>query len=132
MNNFDVAVETTSAASKRELDGEITSFGSAKTALRSYLQQQFKTRKLLREGRCSTTPLLSEFRSKAKPYPFRMQPHPVEGRKTTTDQQITYLIITALYLVIAEDQQRPLEPTANAADIKLIRQLPVILRGSSS
>jgi hypothetical protein len=54
-----------------------------------------------------------------------MNPHPVAGIKTTTDTQITYLK-NLLYVMIAEDRQRPLEPTAAAEDTKLVRRLPVI------
>ena len=54
-----------------------------------------------------------------------MNPHPVAGIKTTTDMQITYLK-NLLYVMIAEDRQRPLEPTAAAEDTKLVRRLPVI------
>ena len=125
MNNFDVAVETQLAESRSDLESEIASFGSTKVALRTYLQDQFKSRKLLHFGNYRTIPLLSEFRSKTKPYPIRMNPHPVAGMKTTTDMQITYLK-NLLYVMIAEDRQRPLEPTTAAEDTKLVRRLPVI------
>ncbi len=83
-NNFDVTVETTLAETRSDLNAEIASFGKAKGALKSYLQEQFKSRKLLHFGNYSTIPLQSEFRSKAKPYPLRMNPEPVAGKNSNS------------------------------------------------
>lgn len=125
MNNFDVANETTLAKTRSELDAEVASFGNSKGALKTYLQDQFKCRKLLHFGNYRSIPLVSEFRSKAKPYPLRMNPEPIAGKTSTTTMQITYLK-NLLYLMIAEDLKRPNEATAQASDAKLVRRLPVI------
>ncbi len=126
MMNFDVAVQTTLAESWSELEGEMASFGKGKKmALKTYLQEQFKSRKLLRNGTYNTIPIVSEYRSKAKPYALRMNPHPVEGLKQNNDIQITYLK-KLLRVMVAEDNFRSLEPTARPEDAKLVRQLPVI------
>ena len=90
LDNFDAAVETPLANTRSALDAEVASFGTSKGALRTYLQDQFKSRKLLHFGNYSTIPLQSEYRSKAKPYPLRMTPEPAEGTKVTTNMQINY------------------------------------------
>ncbi len=125
MMNFDVAVQTTLAETWSELEGKMASFGKGKTALKTYLQDRFKSRKLLRNGTYKTIPIVSEYRSKAKPYALRMNSHPVEGLKQNNDMQITYLK-QLLRVMMAEDNLRPLEPTARPEDAKLVRQLPVI------
>ncbi len=123
--NFDVAVQTTMAKTWSELEGEMASFGKGKTALKTYLQEQFKSRKVLHNGIYNSIPIVSEFRSKAKPYALRMNPHPVDGFKQNNDMQLTYLK-NLLRVMIAEDNLRSLEPTARPEDAKLVRQLPVI------
>ena len=125
MMNFDVAVQTTLAETYSDLEGEMASFGKGKIALKTYLQEQFKSRKLLRDGKYNTIPIGSDFRSKAKPYPLRMNPQPVEGVKVNNEMQIQYLK-KLLHVMMAEDNLRPLEPTAKPEDAKLVRQLPVI------
>jgi hypothetical protein len=54
-----------------------------------------------------------------------MNPHPVEGIKVNNEMQIKYQK-KLLQVMIAEDNLRPLEPTARPEDAKLVRQLPVI------
>ena len=125
MDNVDSAVETTLAASREDLEGEIKSFEKSKGALKTYLQEQYKSRKLLHFGKYHTIPLTSEFRSRAKPYNLRMTPTPDAGVKLNTEMQITYLR-NLLFAMIAEDLQRPLEATARAEDTQLVRKLPVI------
>ena len=125
MHNFDIAVQTALAETWRELEGEIASFGKGKMALKTYLQEQFKSRKLLRNGIYNTIPIVSEYRSNAKPYALRMNPQPVDGVKQNNDMQIEYLK-NLLRVMIAEDNLRPLQPTARPEDAKLVRQLPVI------
>jgi hypothetical protein len=77
------------AETRSALDAEVALFGYSKGALRTYLQDQFKSRKLLHFGNYRSIPLQSEYRSKAKPYPFRMNPEPA-GKKVTTTMQISY------------------------------------------
>jgi hypothetical protein len=125
MENVDSALETTLAETRNDLEGEIFSFGNAKGALRTYLQEQFKTRELLHFGKYNTIPLMSDFRSRAKPYALRMNPSPVMGVKISTDMQITYLK-NLLFAMIKEDLQRPLETTARPEDTQLVQRLPVI------
>ncbi len=125
MANFDAAVETTLAETRRDLDGEITSFRNAKTALRTYLQGQVRTRKLMHFDSYKNIPLTSEYRSNSKPYKIRITPNPMPGIKITTDMQIMYLT-KLLYIMIEEDLARPLERTALPEDIQLVRKLPVI------
>jgi hypothetical protein len=125
MMNFDVAVQTTLAETYSDLEGEMASFGKGKMALKTYLQDQFRSRKILRDGKYNTIPIGSDFRSKAKPYPLRMNPHPMEGIKVNNEMQIQYLK-NILHVMMAEDNLRPLEPTAKPEDAKLVRQLPVI------
>jgi hypothetical protein len=62
MNAIDVTLQTTLAATRRDLDDEIASFGNAKVALKTYLQDQFKSRVLLHNGVYKTIPTGSEFR----------------------------------------------------------------------
>ncbi len=123
--NLDVAVQTKLANTKSELDGEIASYENRKGALKSYLQDQFKSRKLLRNGVYFTIPVGSEYRAKTKPYALRMNPFPSEGKTTSNATQIAYLK-GLLYIMMAEDAKRPVEPTAQAEDAKLVRNLPVI------
>jgi hypothetical protein len=125
MANFDVAVETRLAETRRDLDGEIASFRNAKMALRTYLQGQVRTRKLLHFGNYKNIPLTSQFRSNSKPYKIRITPNPMPGIKITTDMEIAYLT-KLLYVMIEEDLARPLERTALPEDIQLVRKLPVI------
>ena len=87
LDNFDAAVETPLADIRSALDAEVASYGKSKGALRTYLQEQFKSRKLLHFGIYRSIPLQSEYRSKAKPYPLRMTPEPAVGTKITTDMQ---------------------------------------------
>jgi hypothetical protein len=68
MEAVDVALNTTLADSTRDLEEEIASFGSSKTALRTFLQDQYRSRHLLHNGVYNTIPTTSEFRSTAKPY----------------------------------------------------------------
>jgi hypothetical protein len=125
MVEVDVALQTTLAESRSALDGEIVSYGNSKISLRTFLQEQFKSRKLLRNNLYNTIPVASEFRMKKKPYTLRMNPHPTPGANITTDMQISYLK-RLLYVMIDEDLQRPLEPQARAEDTQLVRRLPVI------
>ncbi len=107
MMNFDVAIQTTLAETCSDLEGKMASFGKGKMALKTYLQEQFKSRKLLRDGTYNTIPIVSEFRSKAKPSPLRMNPHPVEGIIVNNEMHIKYLK-KLLQVMIAEDNLRPL------------------------
>ena len=125
MANFDAAVETPLAASRSSLDGEIASFGKAKTALKAYLMDQVKSRKLLHFGKYNSIGLTSKFRSRAKPYAIRLHPNPEPGVKITTDTHITYLK-DLLYAMLAEDLRRPNEATARPEDNQLVRRLPII------
>ena len=106
-----MAVQTTLAKDNSELNGEIAAFGNSKGALKTYLQEQFKSRMLLRDGLYKTIPVLSECRSKKKPYRIRMNPFSTEGKTPSTDAQITYLK-SLLTVMMAEDAKRLLEPTA--------------------
>jgi hypothetical protein len=125
MVEVDVALQTSLAESRSALDGEIASYGNSKISLRTFLQEQFKSRKLLRNNLYNTIPDASEFRMKKKPYKLRMNPHPTPGANITTEMQISYLI-RLLYLMIDEDLQRPLEHQARPEDTQLVRRLPVI------
>ncbi len=61
-----------------------------------------------------------------KPYALRMNPCPAPGgNKVSTNELISYLR-RLLALMITEDLQRPLQPTARPEDQKFVRQLPVI------
>lgn len=125
MADFDVAAETILAETVGALADEVASFGQAKIAVRTYLQEQYKSRRLLRNGNYKTIPYDSEYRQKVKPYALRMNPFPSDGGKVTTDMQITYLT-KLLHLMIAEDSQRPLATTAGPEDQNLVRRLPVL------
>jgi hypothetical protein len=124
MMDLDVAVQTKLANTNSELNGEIAAFGNSKRALKTYLQEQYKSRTLLRDG-VYTIPVGSEYRSKKKPYRLRMIPLPTESKRNGNDTQITYLK-SLLYVMMAEDAQRALEPAAQPQDAKLVRNLPVI------
>ncbi len=91
MMNLDVAVQTRLAKDSCELNEEIAAFGNSKGTLKTYLQEQFRSRMLLRDGLYKTIPVLSEYRSQKKPYRIRMNPFPTEGKTPSTDAQITYL-----------------------------------------
>ena len=125
MDSYDADVETPLAESRRALDGEITSFGTAKIAFKTYLIEQVKSRKLLHFGIYKSIGLTSPFRSAAKPYAIRLNPNSKPGVKITTDMHITYLK-DLLYVMIAEDLQRPNAATARPEDNKLVRRLPTI------
>jgi hypothetical protein len=125
MTRVDVALETSLAESHAELDAELLSFGNGKMAKLKYLEDQYKSRKLLRNGKYLSIPTSSKYRSTAKPYPLRMKPHHDPTRKTTTMDCIEYLQ-TLLHLMITEDLARPLEPTEAGEDIKIVRRLPVV------
>jgi hypothetical protein len=125
MNAVDVALQTTLAETTTDLDSEIASFGNSKMAVRTFLQDQYKSRVLLRNGLYNTIPTASEFRMKNKPYKIRMNPHSTPGKKSNTDGQIDYLR-RLLHVMIAEDLARPLEPTVRPEDTQLVRRLPVI------
>jgi hypothetical protein len=45
-DNFDAAVETSLAETRSALDAEVASYGTSKGALRTYLQEQYKSRAL--------------------------------------------------------------------------------------
>ena len=125
MNAVDVALQTTLAETRSALDGEIASFGNSKLALRTYLQDQYKSPTLIRKSIYTSIPEASEFRMKKKPFRLRMNPHPTPGNKITADMQMTYLK-RLLYLMIDEDRLRPMEPSLSAGDTQLVRRLPVI------
>ena len=127
MVDFDVAQETVLAPTVAALNAEIATYGKSKIAVRTYLQEQYKSRKLLRNGKYNTIPSTStsEFRQRVKPYALRMNPFPNEEGKITTDMQITYLT-KLLHLMINEDLRRTFEPTARPEDQKLVRRLPVL------
>ena len=127
MEAVDVALNTSLAESTTDLAEEIATFGASKTALRTFLQDQYRSRHLLHDGNYDTIPTVSEFRSTAKPYKLRMNPHPDKGRKTTTDEQIAYLQ-RLLHVMIEEDRQRDLQVqrTVGFETTQLVRRLPVI------
>jgi hypothetical protein len=122
MAAVDVALQTSLAETPHALAEEIASFESSKTALRTYLQDQYRSRLLLHNGMYNTIPTSSEFRSTAKPYKLRMKP---QGNNTTTDEQIGYLQ-RLLHVMIAEDLQRALKRTVGFENTNLVRRLPVI------
>jgi hypothetical protein len=126
MMDLDVAVQTKLAKTVTELDGEIASYENRKGALKSYLQNQFKSRKILRNGVYLTIPVGSEYRAKKKPYALRMNPFPRDGKTTSNDTQIIAYMKGLLYIMMAEDSKRPMETTAQSEDAKLVRNLPVI------
>ncbi len=126
MNAVDVALTTQLAETTSALQHEIISFGNSKTALRTFLQEQFKCRMLLRKGLYASIPEVLEFRSTTKPYKLLMNPKPTTGNKITADSQISHLK-RLLHRMIAEDLERPLAPTVGIQDTQLIRRLPVIM-----
>jgi hypothetical protein len=74
----------------------------------------------------NTIPTTSEFRSTAKPYKLRMNPHDDKGNTPTTDDQIAYLK-RLLNVMIAEDYQlRGHQHTVGFANTKFVWRLPVI------
>ncbi len=93
--------------------------------MKIFLQEQYKSRISLRDGVYNAIPVGFEYRSKTKLYRLRMNPFPTEGKMHGYDTQITYLK-SLLYIMMAEDAQRPLEATAQPQDAKLVRTLPVI------
>ncbi len=125
MNAVDVALTTTLAETTTDLDEEITSFGNSKGALRTYLQDQYKSRKFIHNGIYHSIPEVSEYRSSTKPFKLRMNPDRGTGTKVTTDMQNSHLK-RLLYLMISEDRERPLHATVGHGDTQLIRRLPVI------
>ena len=98
--NFDAVVETPLADTCSALDADVASYDKSKGALRTYLQEQYKSRKLLHFGIYRSIPLQSEYRSTTKPYPLIMNPKPAAGVKVTTDMQIAYLK-SLLYVMIS-------------------------------
>jgi hypothetical protein len=100
MNAVDVALQTTLAETRSALDGEIASFSNSKITLRTFLQDQYKSRTLIRKSIYSSIPEASEFCMKKKPFRLRMNPHPTPGKKITADMQITYYLKRLLYLMI--------------------------------
>jgi hypothetical protein len=115
MNKIDAALEATLADSHDDLNDELQSFGRAKTARLNYSQEQFKSRKLLRNGLYLSIPADSTYRSKSKPYPLRMHPQPDPAKKATTADCINYLR-SLVRVMITEDLARPLEPGAALAN----------------
>jgi hypothetical protein len=122
---YDSAMETTYANSQEELEKEIRSYGNAKGRLSKYLQEQFKGRKLLRQGIYNTVPTSSKFRSLTRPYKLRMFPPTNPQRRVSTHDHILYLR-ELLSIMIAEDNTRAFHPVLQAEETKLVRQLPVI------
>jgi hypothetical protein len=61
MNKIDAAIEATLADSHDDLNDELQSFGRAKTARLNYVQEQFKSRKLLQNGLYLSIPADSTF-----------------------------------------------------------------------
>jgi hypothetical protein len=125
MHKLDAAFETTLALSFAALNAELRSFGGAKGVKLRYLQDQYKSRTILRNGVYPTIPTPSEYRSTSKPYKLRMQPHPKPGGKTTTNDCIAYLL-TLLRLMMLEDEQRTLQPTVMPDDVTVVRRLPIV------
>ena len=125
MEAVDVALQTSLAETPRALAEEMASFGLSKTSLRTYLLDQYRSRLLLHNGIYNTIPTTSEFRSTAKPYKLRMNPHSTNGNKTTTDEHIAYLQ-RVLHVMIAEDLLRAQQRTVGFENTNLVRRLPVI------
>ncbi len=125
MMDLEVAVQTELANTKSELDGEIASYENHRGAFKTYLQNQFRRRKLLHNGVYHTIPMGSEYRAKKKSYTLRMNPFPSKGKTPNNETQIAY-VKGLLYVMMAEDAKRPLELTAQSEDAKLVRNLPVI------
>jgi hypothetical protein len=82
--NFDDAVQASLAETGSDLEGKIASFGKGQMALKMYLQQQFKSRKLLRNiwniQHCTCRVRVS-LQSKTISS-LRMNTHPVDGIMT--------------------------------------------------
>jgi hypothetical protein len=110
MNDVDVALTTTLPETTTDLDEEISSYGNSKGALRTYRQDQYKSRKFLHNGIYHSIPEVSDFRSSTKPFILKMNPDPSSGTKVATDMQISHLK-RLLYLMISEDRERHLEAT---------------------
>jgi hypothetical protein len=125
MNKIDAAIEANLADSNADLNDELESFGRAKTARLKYLQEQFQSRKLLRNGVYLSIPAESPFRAKHKPYPLRMKPLTDSAKKATTTECINYLT-KLVRVMITEDQARPLEPGATLANTNILRRLPIV------
>ena len=127
--NHNMAMETTLANSTKELEDEIRSFGKVKKHLLSYLQEQFKSRKILRSGVYRSIPTVSKFRSHTKPYALRMNPQHDPGQNINDMDRITYLR-ELLPLMINEDNERGLQGTVRLEDTNLVRQLPIVSEAS--
>ncbi len=126
MQKMDDAVEVTLAQTHDDLTDELASFCRAKMARLNYLEEQFRTRKLLRNGVYMSIPQDSPFRSKSKPYSLRLiKPHEDLSKKATTTDRIAYLV-RLLRVMITEDQDRPLEPADALQDRQIIRRLSVV------
>jgi hypothetical protein len=125
MNKIDAAIEANLVDSHADLNDELESFGRAKTARLKYLQEQFQSRKLLRNGVYLSIPAESPFRAKHKPYPLRMKPIPDSNKKATTAECINYLT-KLVRVMITEDLARPLEPSATMANTNILRRLPIV------
>ncbi len=91
MMDLEVAVQTELANTKSELDGKTASYENRRGALITYLQDQFKSHKLLRNGVYLTILIGSEYLAKKKPYTLRMNPFPTEGKAPSNEAQIAYL-----------------------------------------
>ncbi len=101
--------------------------GNSKIALRTFLQHQFKSRKLQHNAMYTAIPEVSEYRSTTKPFKLRRNPYSATGEKITTNMQISHLLVQRLlYLVIFEDLQRTLEPTVGHEHTQLVRRLPIV------
>jgi hypothetical protein len=105
MATYDSAMETTYANSKADLDIEIRSYGKSSGHVLKYLQEQFKGRKLLKQGHYNTIPTLSKFRSAKKPYKLRMFP-PTNPHERLTTQAHTAYLRELLGIMIDEDNAR--------------------------
>jgi hypothetical protein len=125
LENLNVAMETTLAASFVALTAEIRSFGRAKGVKLKYLQDQFKSRNIRMKGVYLSIPTSLEYRSNTKPYKLRMQPHPILACKPSTYAQIAYLL-QLLELMMMEDSGRHALLTNVLADNTVVRRLPVV------
>ncbi len=86
--DLEVAVQTELANTNSELDAEIASYENRRGALKTYLQDQFRSRKLLRNGVYMTIPTGSKYRATKKTYSLRMNPFPIEGKAPSNEAQI--------------------------------------------
>jgi hypothetical protein len=108
----------------QSLEDEILSFGTSKGALLLYLKEQYSVRLLLRDGDCSSIPIISEYRMKTKSFKLRMEPHkPISGTVTSGDK-VNYLS-SLLKLMITEGLTRQDQPTVEAEETSLVRRLIV-------